>query len=640
MRKIMLTIATALLTIVMCLSSLVGCNLVTVDNKRDMNQVVATVQIEDAPVETIYKKDMIIAYLNYYYQLEQQGYSRAQTFETIIENLVNNRVFVQYAMKYFSDKGMGDANDKWNIEKYLTDGSVDPEDNELLDAKYSAYKDMNDLIDSYVTDKEGDKVGDTYSETVRVVPTGATNDVELTAAEKTQYINKGIDVTERRKAFSDVINVLKSNDLLGDGEYKNNDITTTTYYKETINGYYEQALIAKFEKTITTEARAKVTLEMVNGEYERLYNIQKGYSNKEFVTALDSVSAQSPILYSGYNGYGMVYNVLLGIDEDMSADLKDITAKYQEESGTPVYMLDTYRADRKALFNSITAKDLRTSWIYSGYDFEEQELAPFSSYADYRHAFTGDYTFVKDASLPFFGNVTLLNGSEKPAAGEFDLDYKPQYRVDGVKEFSLDEFVALVNAYLYDGATATNGSSPEIYKTVTGLPKANYHERVKELMFAFSTDSSDTALNTYKGYVIKHEADMGETESWMAEFADAGRRVIAKDEGYYEIVATDYGYHFIFFGDSFNGRDYDTLEEYLNEVDDIYDVQAEYEKMLADWEDYEDTDNYLYVLVNSLASTSVNNAFTKIQQEILNDYVYTGSSVVKYTDAYADLVAE
>ena len=81
-------------------------------------------------------------------------------------------------------------------------------------------------------------------------------------------------------------------------------------------------------------------------------------------------------------------------------------------------------------------------------------------------------------------------------------------------------------------------------------------------------------------------------------------------------------------------------EENLNEVDDIYDVQAEYEKMLADWEDYEDTDNNLYVLVNSLASNSVNNAFTKIQQEILNDYVYTGSSVVKYTDAYADLVAE
>ena len=639
MRKFILTIATIFLTIVMCFSSLIGCNLVTVDNERDMNQLVATVQIEDAPEEKIYKKDMIIAYLNYYYQLEESGYTRAQTFETIIENLVNNRVFVQYAMKYFSDKGMGDASDKWNIEKYLTDGSVDTEDNELLDAKYSAYKDMNDLIDSYVTDKEDDKVGDTYSETARVVPTGAVNDEELTAAEKTQYINNGIDVTERRKAFSDVINVLKTNDLLGDG-YENNDITTTEYYKETINGYYEQALIAKFEEYITSEARAKVTLDMVKAEYERLYKIQKGYSNAEFVTALDSVSANSPILYSAFNGYGMVYNVLLGIDEDMSADLADITAKYQEENGTPVYKLDTYRTDRKALFSSITAKDQRTSWIYSGYDFEEQATAPLASYADYKHAFTGDYTLLKDASLPFFGEITLLNKSEKPADGEFDPDYKAQYRVDDVKEFNLEEFIALVNTYLYDGATTANGTSPEIYKTVTGTPKANYHERVKELMFAFSTDSSDSALNTYRGYVIKHEADMGETESWMAEFADAGRRVIAKDEGYYEIVATDYGYHFIFFADCFNGRDYSTLVAYLSEVDGITDAQTEYEKMLADWEDYEDTDNYLYVLVNSLASTSVNNAFTKIQQEILNDYVYTGNSVVKYADAYADLVAE
>lgn len=635
MRRFLLKIATAVLVIVMCFSSLVGCNLVTVNNERDMKQVVATVKIEDADTETIYKKDMIVAYLNYYYQLEQQGYTRAQTFKTIIENLVNNRVFVQYAMKYFNENGMGDPNDKWNIEKYLTDGTVDADDNEIQDAKYSAYKDMNELIDSYVEDKEDDKVGDSYTETARVAPTGATPDTELTQAEKAAYIAKGIDTVERRKAFSDVINVLKNNDLLGK-DYKNNDITTTTYYEETINSYYEQALINKFEEYITAKAREKVTLDMINAEYDRLYNIQKGYDNAAFVSAVDAVSANAPILYSGFNGYGMVYNVLLGIDDDMSAELKEITAKYAEDNGTPVYELETYKKDRKDLFSTITAKDLRTSWIYSGYDFEEQTTAPFASYADYKHSFTGDYTLVKDASLPFFGNVTLLNGSEK----DVEDDYKPQYRVEDVKEFSLDEFIALVNDYLYDGATSVNGTSSEIYKTVTGTPKANYHERVKELMFAFSTDSSDSALNTYRGYAIKHEKDMGETESWMDEFAKAGRRVIAKDAGYYEVVATDYGYHFIFFGDCFNGRNYNTLAQYLLAVDGISDVETEYNKMIADWEDYEDTDNYLYVLLNSLASTSVNNSFTKLQQTILNDYVYTGNSVVTYPDAYADLVAE
>ena len=93
MRKLLITVATIAMTLVMSLSSLLGCNLVVTNNERDMKQVVATVQIEaSAPIEEIEKKDLIVAYLNYYYQMEQQGSSRSEVFETIIENLVNNNV--------------------------------------------------------------------------------------------------------------------------------------------------------------------------------------------------------------------------------------------------------------------------------------------------------------------------------------------------------------------------------------------------------------------------------------------------------------------------------------------------------------------------------------------------------------------
>ena len=57
MKKFLKTLAAGTLSLVMGLSVFGGCNLVTTDSERDMNQVVATVQIDkSAPKEEIYKK--------------------------------------------------------------------------------------------------------------------------------------------------------------------------------------------------------------------------------------------------------------------------------------------------------------------------------------------------------------------------------------------------------------------------------------------------------------------------------------------------------------------------------------------------------------------------------------------------------
>ena len=49
------------LTLVMCVSFLGGCNLITTDSERDLNQVIATIQISaDSPKDEILKKDVVI----------------------------------------------------------------------------------------------------------------------------------------------------------------------------------------------------------------------------------------------------------------------------------------------------------------------------------------------------------------------------------------------------------------------------------------------------------------------------------------------------------------------------------------------------------------------------------------------------
>ena len=479
MRKIYSSFVSLLLVLVVAFSTLTGCNLVSVDTERDRNQVVATVSIgEGAPTDTIYKKDMLMAYLNYYYIYEQSyGYSRSQVFNLIINNLINNRVLIQYAIKTYAEQaGLTDFD--WEAEDFISD-------DDKKDALYLTYKDINELIDSYTVKDEEEKLGDTLTSTDRVVPTGATNNTEV---DKDAYIEKGIIVEgeEGRKAFAKVINLIKENDMLGDN-YVANDITTTEYYDATLKGYYEEKLINKLQKDIQDATRAKVTYEKLQQEYEELYNKQKEYDNTAFVGLLDSLSASSPVVYSKYNGYGIAYNLLLGASEDLKAEL----AEWKENN--PNASDAEYKAKREEIFSKITVKDLRSSWVNAGYDFDAETKK-----------FTGDYTLTNPSySLAFQGEVVELT----PADAE-DKEYRAT-----ATEMTLDEFIPFMEEYVY--GTAKGGAIVDNRKVDTDVAEDEYINRVRELMFAFSTDDSDTALNIHKGYVVKPVPDGANQEEYQ-----------------------------------------------------------------------------------------------------------------------------
>ena len=611
MRKLYITIVSLALCLIMCLSALAGCNLVTTDNERDMNQVVATVNTGDgAPTESIYKKDMVTAYLNYYYAYEQYGYSRAQVYKMVIDNLINNKVLVQYVIRAYAEKA-GDTDIEWVADNYLST-------EEKEDVLYSAYKEMNDLIDNYVTEKEDEKVGDTLTEKHRAVPTGAQNDEELTAQDKRDYVSEGIDVTseERRKAFTKVVNLLKQNDLLGDN-YVANDITTTEYYKKTYKELSETKLVEKYRNDIEISARAKVTFNDVLNEYTEIYNAQKENDNASFVAGLDGASATAPILYSAYNGYGFAYNLLLGASEELKAEFNAWKAE------NPNASTEVYNAKREEIYSKITVKDYRSYWINSGYDFD-----------DSTNKFTGDYTLTSaENSLAFKGEVVELT----PAGAE-DKEYRAT-----ATEMTLAEFIPYMEEYIY--GTAKGGAIADNREVNATTANSEYEKRVKELIFAFSTDDSETALNTYKGYCVKPIPDGANPEEFVIEYATAGRKLMNMGKYSYVMVASDYGYHVMFFSEKIDATyDYPTLISYLNKQYGVNETETYWEnyynEIVANWEDVEDTDNYLYVILNALATDAVEKAFDKEQKAILNEYVYSGSDyVVKYEDRYADLLA-
>ncbi|MBQ9485338.1 MAG: hypothetical protein IJU83_00710 [Clostridia bacterium] len=617
MKRRLVRFITAILSVVIGAASFAGCHLVTKNNERDLDQVVATVEVTEK--EEIYKKDLVMGYLNYgYIYAQYYGYDAARTYNLILNGLIENRIVVQCAYdKFETDNKIEDASAaKFTAERYL---SAD----EITDAKYTAYKSINDLLDGYSEDNSDTEKKDSVIGEVRTVPTGAAKaekDVDK-AAYVADIETNGFDVDGneyKRAAFNKVITLLKTNNLLGN-DY-NGKITETEYFKRLLKSNYENEIIKNYEESVIAEVKASLTYADLEAAYNEKLDGQKDWSNSEFVSALSSASSSSPILYSAYGTYGYIYNLLIGVNDyqqDMLDDLKE------EHNITEA----AYSARRKDILAGTLAKDLRSSWIASGYDFD------FAT-----KKFTGDYTFAKDAanSLEFQGEVEEVRQKTEDKDGV--------YAVKNVTSFGLDEFVDFVKTYVYNNESLTAGTTnDDIYAAFTrGDKPAEYDAKINELLFAFSTDSG--SLNTYKGYVIKPAVDGAATEEYVKTFGDAGRALLTEGGSSFKVVASDFGYHFMFCSEVFTATyEFATLNDYLDTLNIDKGSATTWEEYFnaqkADWENFEEENNYVYLLANELISGKLNSVASESKTAIINKYRYEEKNkVVIYKDRFADLL--
>lgn len=121
----------------------------------------------------------------------------------------------------------------------------------------------------------------------------------------------------------------------------------------------------------------------------------------------------------------------------------------------------------------------------------------------------------------------------------------------------------------------------EIFATVSSqMSKYKYNAREAErlfdsLVYDYSTDPG--SFGNVKGYGVKYELGLGESETYMQEFADAARDMydtLEVGQLYNKLVVTDYGVHIMYLAsktkeDSVKGLyDYQTPAEYRT----IYDI--------------------------------------------------------------------
>lgn len=650
MKKFWKTLASAALAAVMGVSAF-GCNLIETDLERDMSQVVATVQIsEDAPVENIYKRDLVLMYINYGYSYVQQGtYTQAQVFEMLMEQLVNNAILVQKAIMVKAEQ-LGITEDIYNLEAHMDEYFTEEEQQEAL---YNTNKALNDVIDSYKDAEEEEEESETSSETVRTVPTGAVNyepewgdfdnalefykdynskgftaqneDGETMSGVETGFRRNGdvIEITdiETKRAYNKVVEALESNGLIGeDFDYNADSIYDTDYYRDSLQSQRESVLISWYEEYLTAEILSTVSYRDLEERYEEMYNTQKKYTVSEYETALDAWSASSPVVAYSYGGYGYVYNLLLGVNAAQKAEIEDL-------GGESNLSQAEYAARRERILSRTTAKDLRSTWITAGYDFDYETLT-----------FTHDYSLASETyALPFQGTVRWVNEADKPAEGEDDEDYTEKYEVTSVAEYDLEEFVAFLDETLYAGVDLnTDGTASSGYyrvaRNTNGTEIPEYEDRINDLLFAFSTDAG--SLNTYQGYLISPEAEADETETYVEEFAKAARELLTMEDGSYIIVGTDFGYHILFKSVALEADGgYPTLGEYLDSLgmekkigETTHTTWEEYyNAMISDLtaylDDNDDNENfYLYLLQQAYISDILNTELSNVQSAIVNQY--------------------
>lgn len=513
---------TAVLTLALMFTvSGAGCDFFPKDSDRDLEQVVATVNISkglkekenanaadvsriitDGGLSTnIYKRDLIAYFYSYgYTYVNSYGYSYEQTYTLLMNTLVSQKVVTQYAIAYYLDRsdlsvdGWSDylthnldtslSADKQTAMKevltlkyFLTENGADNE--EYLKAEYTLKKSLNSTLDSLeeqnitAEDEEHDhsdarttptnvntEVDDYYP-----VSNGALNYDVYTGRNKAENCGAyetldGSTTATRQRAYNSFLTSLREYGLVGKNE-DTKDITKVDYYYSELSSSLSQSLISKYFEDSQDELLDRLTTEYIQSKYTEIYEAQE-YAAKEdptsFGTSMDSVADDSFLLY-GEEKFGFVYNILIPFSAAQEQEYS--AAKNRGLSTDELYVA------RREILNKVQAKDLRDSWFdehdHANYAYE---IGTGDTYYNNGNLGATKYLFFEDnmKNNDQYESLTQYAGMY-PYNGTVDEDLKATPNKMGI-----DGFISEMESYIdfvVGSDVTTNGKKLSTYNTDT-----------------------------------------------------------------------------------------------------------------------------------------------------------------------------
>ena len=661
-----------------------GCEFFTKDSKRDLNQTVATVNIastiEDETIKgkfqelklsgSIKKRELVSYYLSVgYYYVDNYGYTYEDTFNMLLNALVNREILVQHAATYFLEKGIStslndykaaypnEAEDVLALRYLLSEGDVNNVDDYNL-AVYTLKKNINDSIDSiesssYIELDEEHSHGES-----RTTPNGLNTEKEDYYPAKDGAVDydvytgrngagacgqyervEGSTTSSRQKAYNAFLTNLQNYNLIGSED--TSKVDTLKYYHVELVSLLEQRLIDKYYKAVEETVNEEINEDYVNARYGELFNKDKLANENNptaFASAMDSASATSFLTYApvdDQNVFGYVYNILLPFSEEQEI------AYEEAKSRIPSSNTDALYEARNQIARGIKGEDLRSSWI------------SMDDHVNHSYKVGDDYFFFEDGvtendryekltqyagQYPFQGTVTVAEDGD-------------EYEFETTK-VDIDAFMTIFNEQInkavgstvasgsaksgfYTNDTFTNGKQGDDKETdysnftyytgkvdLAGETAADFFKpdskqykalsAVNELMFAYSTDTG--CLNTFMGYSVSPYGT-----NFVKEFEYAAQDVVKKGVGNYAVCITDYGWHIVYCSFSYKA-------DYVGSDNHVYGAYDHSQK------DVDGTfSNLFYEYVKSTAYTSFS---SEVQSKTLKKY---DGIEKRYEDRYKDL---
>ncbi len=672
MKKVFSKIIVAIVSIIMCLSILVGCDWIQVDQDKDMAQVIASVQISDeVDSEDIYKRELVSGFLSYGFQyVYYYGYTSSQAYDVVLKDLVKNRIIVQQsrvelAKTYNSIRVKNDA-DLTDFEKYFkanaTAGAQDISaksgdieslkkyltEYEIEYCYYQARKTVNDSIEAYVEEEEEDdeKEDVTYDE--RVAPTKedqdtSTEDLLKTAtptandydianvvlklegdAIKNQYDNlydlnmaiyKNYKIeipNDKKKAYSSLIQYLRESGLINSEESYDYTTDTDNVLKYT---YFEDILTTQLENVLVS----KYEDSLIAGVQDKLDNdalwkqYQLDYASQEALYRND-YSAYESALDSASDTSLVLYNPFggYGYVTNLLLGFSDVqTAKLSEfeaKKGITQAEIDAYR---QTLLSQIVASDQRSSWAFLNYGSYDKDNKTF--------IFEDEFVVLENSSFKsFLGTITVKDEEGKIEEDENGVEKTKWEVIDAVADdIALSDFVQTylvplgINELYFDNDDAQNTVG-----TIAGYNDEIF-DKLLDLTFVFSTDPG--SLQKTYGYLY---SPFTSANQYVTEFAQAAKVLVEKGVGSYAIVGTDYGYHVMVCS---------------KVVETSYDPATDKDAFVAD---LEDKDSLAYKFKKVKLDSVTENEVSKIANQFINTYLEDETKVEYFNSTYKDLITE
>lgn len=528
-----------ILSVVLCLSLLTGCNLFEHNYERDYKQVIATIDpITESGVRSdgtewsytsekkVIYKNQLVSYLNNY---GMNSINAGLSVQAVVNNLMDQLIQTELVI-IEADKCFESGEIAWTMD------DID----EIKRNVYTAIdNDLFTITNQILTSRD---------EPARTTP--------QTTQDETTYPLFEDDYGEEEDEETPVyyegeMGIYHDDWYLGTDWY----IADASKYANRYPGFYGSLR----QKSLGREAMKRL-IAVYEDNADNLFGItdEEEKQIKAEIKEIDRIVDEEGVEYvyptlgrtlliKKLYGDNYIRQKKLDLLQDMLTDGvvatdSEVTAKYNSKRDAQVEAYDGDIAD-----------------YYSAVDSGELILYNPDPNA---------YVFVKQILLPFSQD---LQDELSAAKDEMTSD---------AYERLLKESVSSITVYPHvDGEDDLNNPKTvaqvfgEIKATMAPLAASPYEAERKFNEFIYKYNTDPGAFNNDKGYAVKMKLDEGEQEKWMQEFADGAREL--KNEGYSigemleHYVVTSYGVHILYYAGNTENRfvnikDYETPARYTS----------------------------------------------------------------------------